>query len=34
VIAYAPDGLNHSIYPFGTRQSQWNNDLRILADMG
>ena len=34
VIAYAPDGLNHAIYPFGTRQSQWNNDLRILAEMG
>jgi protein SCO1/2 len=31
VIAYAPDGLNHSIYPFGTRQGQWSNDLRILA---
>ena len=34
VIAFAPDGLNHSIYPFGTRQSQWNNDLQILAEMG
>jgi protein SCO1/2 len=34
VIAYAPDGFNHSIYPFGTRQSQWNNDLQILAAMG
>ena len=33
VIAYAPDGLNHSIYPSGTRQSQWNNDLRILAEI-
>lgn len=33
VIAYAPDGLNHAIYPFGTRQTQWNNDLRILAGM-
>lgn len=31
VIAYAPDGLNHAIYPFGTRQSQWSNDLQILA---
>lgn len=31
VIAYAPDGLNHSIYPFGTRQSEWNNDLQALA---
>lgn len=33
VIAYGPDGLNHAIYPFGTRQSQWNNDLRLLAEM-
>lgn len=34
VIAYAPDGPNHVIYPFGTRQSEWSNDLRILAAMG
>lgn len=34
VIAYAPDGLNHSIYPFGTRQSKWTNDLQVLAAMG
>lgn len=34
VIAYAPDGMNHSIYPFGTRQSEWNNDLQVLAGMG
>lgn len=33
VIAYAPDGLSHSVYPFGVRQSQWNNDLQILADL-
>lgn len=33
VIAYAPDGLNHSIYPFGTRQSEWTNDLQALAAM-
>lgn len=33
VIAYGPDGLNHAIYPFGTRQSQWNNDLPLLAAM-
>jgi protein SCO1/2 len=31
VIAYSPDGRNHAIYPFGTRQSQWDNDLQILA---
>ncbi|MEX2133326.1 MAG: SCO family protein [Acidimicrobiia bacterium] len=34
VIAYAPDGLSYSIYPFGTRQSEWNNDLQILAKIG
>jgi hypothetical protein len=33
VIAYGPDGLNHAIYPFGTRQSEWDNDLQILAAM-
>jgi protein SCO1 len=33
VIAYAPDGLSYSIYPFGTRQSQWNNDLQVLASI-
>ena len=32
VIAYAPDDLNYSIYPFGTRQSQWTNDLQLLAE--
>jgi protein SCO1 len=31
VIAYAADGLNHSIYPFGVRQSEWANDLQILT---
>lgn len=34
VIAYAPDDMNHSLYPFGTRQSEWSNDLPILAAMG
>lgn len=34
VFAFAPDGLSHSVYPFGVRQSQWNNDLQILAEMG
>lgn len=33
VIAFAPDGLNHSVYPFGVRQSEWSNDLQILAGM-
>jgi protein SCO1/2 len=31
VIAYAPDDMNYAIYPFGTRQSQWSNDLKILS---
>lgn len=31
VIAYAPDGLQHANFPFGTRQSEWANDLQILA---
>jgi protein SCO1/2 len=34
VIAFAPNGLNYTIYPFGTRQSEWSNDLQILAQMG
>lgn len=33
VIAYGPDGLSHAHYPFGTRQSEWANDLQILAGM-
>ena len=33
VIGYGPDGLNHATYPFGTRQSQWENDLQALASM-
>ena len=33
VIAYGPDGFNHAIYPFGTRQSQWDNDLQILVTL-
>jgi protein SCO1/2 len=33
VIAYAPDGLNHSLYPFGTRQNVWANDLQVLAGL-
>lgn len=34
VIAFSPDGLNHAIYPFGVRQSQWLNDLQILVEQG
>ena len=33
VLAYAPDGLGYSIYPFGTRQSEWSNDLQALASI-
>lgn len=33
VIAFAPDGLNHSVYPFGVRQSEWTNDLQILSEL-
>lgn len=33
VIAYAPDGLNHVNYPFGTRQTEWANDLDILLTL-
>ncbi len=32
VIVYAPDGLNHTIYPFGTRQTEWTNDLQALLN--
>ncbi len=30
VLVYAPDGLGYSVYPFGTRQSDWMHDLPIL----
>jgi protein SCO1/2 len=33
VLAYGPDGLNHSLYPSGVRQNEWNNDLQLLAKM-
>jgi protein SCO1/2 len=33
VIAFARDGLSHSVYPFGIRQSQWENDLQVLAEL-
>lgn len=32
VIAFAPDGLNYSQYPFGTRQEDWLHDLPILLE--
>lgn len=31
VLAWAPDGMMYSQYPFGTRQREWANDLEILA---
>lgn len=31
VLAFAPDGLGYSVYPFGTLQSDWLNDLPILV---
>jgi protein SCO1/2 len=33
VTAYAPDGLGHVLYPFGTRQGVWANDLQVLTEM-
>ncbi len=33
VFAWAPDGLLYAQYPFGTRQSDWLNDLQILAEI-
>jgi protein SCO1 len=33
VIAYAPNGLNYTQYPFGTRQSEYAHDLPILASL-
>lgn len=30
VLVYAPDGRGYSVYPFGTRQSEWMHDLPIL----
>jgi protein SCO1/2 len=33
VIAYTRDGLAHVVYPFGTRQEDWADDLpRLLED--
>lgn len=33
VIAYAPNGTSYSIYPVGTDQDTWVNDLAVLARM-
>lgn len=33
VVAFSPDGLAHVVYPFGTRQSDYDHDLpRLLRD--
>jgi protein SCO1 len=32
VIAYAPDGLAYTEYPYGTRQTQWVHDLPLIMD--
>lgn len=34
VLAYAPDDRGYTVYPFGTRQSQYASDARILAEIG
>ena len=34
VFAWAPDGLGYTVYPFGTRQSEWANDLELLVEIG
>jgi protein SCO1/2 len=33
VLVFAPDGRGYTVYPFGTRQTEWANDLQILAGM-
>ncbi|HEC08114.1 MAG TPA: SCO family protein [Acidimicrobiales bacterium] len=33
VFAFAPDGLARTVYPYGTRQTQWVHDLPLLADI-
>lgn len=33
VMAFAPNGLGYTVYPFGTRQSQYAHDLPLLAAM-
>ncbi len=32
MLVYAPNGLGYSVYPFGTRQSDWMHDLPILIE--
>ncbi|NNC74199.1 MAG: SCO family protein [Acidimicrobiia bacterium] len=33
VFAYAPDGFAYTVYPFGTRQTEWVHDLPLLLEM-
>ena len=33
VMAFGPDGLKHALYPSGTRQSEWLNDLPLLMEL-
>ena len=33
VMAFAPDGRKHALYPSGTRQSEWLNDLPLLMEL-
>lgn len=32
MLVYAPNGFGYSVYPFGTRQSDWMHDLPILLE--
>lgn len=33
VFAFAPDGVAYTVYPHGTRQSHWIEDLPLLDDL-
>jgi protein SCO1 len=33
VIAYAPNGYAYSVYPFGTYESQWADDLQLIDEL-
>ncbi|MBT8198455.1 MAG: SCO family protein, partial [Acidimicrobiia bacterium] len=33
VFVWAPDGMAYTVYPFGTRQSEWVHDLPLLLEM-
>ena len=34
VLAYAPDGWGYTAYPYGTRQTEWVQDIPHLASIG